>query len=439
MNGRALTLLGERFGASAALLETAGRAEAALGQAVDGVEAIAAANQARVLQAFLDAGVGEEDLAESTGYGYHSVAHERIEQVFASAFGAEDALVSMGIVSGTHAIALALFGNLKPGDELVAATGQPYDTLKEVIGAGGGRDGGEGRGIHPPDHAVPGSLAAMGVTYREVPLAEGGRPDPQALAAALSPRTAMVIIQKSRGYAFRPSLSCERIGELVEVVRRRALGAVVFVDNCYGEFVEDREPLTAGADLIAGSLIKNPGGGLAPGGGYVAGRATLVEGARRRLTAPGVGGRGRMTAADARQVLQGLFLAPMIVGEAVKSAHFAAALFKELGYQVLPAPGEDRHDLIQGIRLGSEARLVAFCRGVQRASPVNSRVRPEPAPMEGYPDRILMAAGAFVQGSSIELSADAPIRPPFDVYVQGGLSYAHAQIALVSAAAALGH
>ncbi len=425
MNERALKLLRDRFRASPALLEAAGRAEAALGPVLAGVETVVAANQARVLQAFLDAGVGEEDLTESTGYGYHSAAHERIEGVFASAFGSEDALVSMGIVSGTHAIALALFGNLKPGDELVAASGQPYDTLQEVVGVAGATP------------AATGSLASMGVTYREVRLTAGGRPDLKALAAALTPRTRMVMVQKSRGYAFRPSLSCQGIGEVVEVVRRRAPGAVVFVDNCYGEFVEDREPLAAGADLVAGSLIKNPGGGLAPGGGYVAGRATLVEGARRRLTAPGVGGRGRITASDARQVLQGFFLAPMVVGEAVKSAHFAAALFKELGYEVSPAPGQARYDIIQGIRLGSEERLIAFCRGIQRASPVNSRVRPEPAPMEGYPDRILMAAGAFVQGSSIELSADAPIRPPFDVYVQGGLSYAHAQIALVSAAAAL--
>jgi cystathionine beta-lyase family protein involved in aluminum resistance len=416
-------LLAARFGVGQALLDLADDVEDGLTEARRRAGRRASAIQARVLDAFLAAGVAEEDFAETTGYGYHSVAHARIDAVFAAAIQAEEALVSTSIVSGTHAIALALYGNLRPGDELVSATGAPYDTLLDMVGARAPQEG---------------TLASIGVTYREVPLLPAGRPDHEGLAAVLGDATKIVLIQKSRGYAWRPSLSAADIADLVTVVRGRAPQAIVFVDNCYGEFVEEMEPTAVGADLMAGSLIKNPGGGIAPGGGYVAGKSQFVRGARRRLTAPGVGGRGRISATDARLVMQGLFLAPQAVEQALCAADFAAALFDALGYPVSPGPGEERYDIIQAIRLGTAARLGAFAWALQSASPVNSRARPEPAEMEGYPDRVLMAGGTFVQGSSIELSADAPLRPPYDLFVQGGLSYAHARLALINAAAAVG-
>jgi len=383
---------------------------------------IAERNQWKVIRAFQKRKVSDFHFAASTGYGYNDRGRETLDEVYADVFGAEAAIVRPHLVSGTHAIATALFGVLRPGDELVFVTGRPYDTLRKVIGRPG--DG-------------TGSLADWGIRSVEVPLAADGRVDYGAVAAAVSERTKAFAIQRSRGYEWRPSFTVAEIGDMARALKEMKPDSVLFVDNCYGEFTEEREPTEAGADLIAGSLIKNPGGGLAPSGGYIAGRRDLVERAAQRLTAPGIGGEVGAMLGTTRAIFQGLFLAPLLVSQAVKGSIFAAALFERLGFETHPKWNDPRTDLIQAIRFGSPEPLVAFVQAIQQAAAVDAHVVPEPWDMPGYEHPVIMAAGTFIQGGSLELSADAPIREPYIAYMQGGLTYAHVKMAVRQALTAL--
>ena len=386
----------------------AAQAQADLRSQLDRVDAIAEENTQKVLAAFQKHRVAESYFAGTTGYGYDDLGRDKLDEIYADIFGTEDALVRVGFVNGTHAITCALFGCLRPGDVLVSAVGAPYDTLLGVIGV-------SKKGF--------GSLMEYGVEYRQVELKDNA-PDPEGLAQAVrDPKVRAVLIQRSRGYATRESLSVAEIGALCQVVRENNPQAAILVDNCYGEFVETIEPTQAGADLIVGSLIKNPGGGLAPTGGYIAGRHDLVEGAAMRLTAPGIGRECGCTMGNNRSLYQGLFLAPHTTAQAVKTALFAARMMELLGYQTQPASDAVRHDIIQMIHFGQPEPLKRFCRGIQMGAPVDSYVTPEPWDMPGYDCQVIMAAGAFIQGASIELSCDAPMRPPYTAYLQGGLTY----------------
>lgn len=382
------------------------------------IDRVALTNHVRVLSAFHAERVSEFHMRGSTGYGYGDAGRETLDRVWARVFGAEAAIVRTQIVSGTHALALGLFGVCRPGDEILSL-GRPYDTLADVIGM---------------DGAPPGSLAALGVTYREVPERPGGDVPLDELVTAVGPRTRVLYLQRSRGYAWRRGLDLTTMERVISAVRERHPGIIVLVDNCYGEFVEDREPPAVGADLCAGSLIKNPGGGLAPTGGYVAGRADLVELAAQRLTAPGLGAHVGSAPEGYRLLFQGLFLAPHIVAEALKGAVFAARLLERLGYDVMPRWDEmPRSDIVQAVRLGRPERVLAFCRGLQKGSPVDAHVTPEAGPLPGYADGVVMAAGTFIQGASLELSADAPMREPYVVYLQGGLSRHYARLGVMAA------
>ncbi|MCH5586392.1 methionine gamma-lyase family protein [Shimazuella sp. AN120528] len=375
-------------------------------------------HQAKLLAAFQKHKVSETHLQSSTGYGYDDIGRETLERIVADLFGGESALVRPNIVSGTHAIAACLYGVLRPGDEWISLTGRPYDTLFQIIGS--------------PDDGT-GSLADLGVRYYEIGLTDEHKVDWAKFQQKVTSKTKLVAIQRSRGYSNRPSFTIAEIAKMITQVRRILPNAIIFVDNCYGEFVEDREPLHVGADLIAGSLIKNLGGGLAKSGGYIVGRKTLVELASSRLVAPGIGMEGGATHGYLADYYQGLFLAPHVVGEALKGMVFASALFEEAGYTVSPTYREKRTDIIQQIQLGSSEKLIAFCQAIQAASPIDAHVLPEPCDMPGYKDPIIMAAGTFVQGASIELSADGPLREPFTVYLQGGLTFAHVKVALKQA------
>jgi len=372
-------------------------------------------NQKKVLQAFKDHQIGEQHFAGTTGYGHGDLGREALEAVFAQIMGAETALVRQQFASGTHALSVALFGALRPGDELLSIAGAPYDTLEEVIGLRGENQG---------------SLMEWGVTYRELPLTPDGRVDMAAIPGALRPETKVVTIQRSRGYDWRPSLRISEIEAIIRTVKAQRPDIICFVDNCYGEFTETLEPPQVGADLIAGSLIKNPGGGIVPMGGYVAGREDLVHRAACRLTAPGIGREGGASLDLNRLLFQGLFLAPHVVSEALKGATLAARLFHDLGYPVDPAWDAPRTDIIQAVKLGSAEKLVALCRGIQEWSPVHAYVRPEPDVVPGYADNVVMAGGTFIEGSTLELSADGPLREPYVAYLQGGLTYSHCRIAL---------
>ena len=390
------------------VLSLAAQAQADLRPQFDRIDAIAEENTRKVLAAFQKHRVAEGYFAGTTGYGYDDLGRDKLDEIYADIFGTEDALVRVQFVNGTHAITCALFGALKPGDILVSAVGAPYDTLLGVIG------------VVPKGH---GSLMEYGVEYRQVELLDNA-PDKDGLAAAVrDPRVKAVLIQRSKGYSTRSSLSVAEIGELCAVVRENNPDAAILVDNCYGEFVETIEPTQAGADLVVGSLIKNPGGGLAPAGGYIAGRRDLVEGAAMRLTAPGIGRECGASLGSNRSFYQGLFLAPHTTAQAVKTAVFAARMMELLGYKTEPASDAVRHDIIQLLHFGSPAPLTRRCTGIQFGAPVDSYVTPEPWDMPGYDCQVIMAAGAFIQGASIELSCDAPMREPYTAYLQGGLTY----------------
>lgn len=384
------------------------QAQRELREQFERIDEIAEENTQKVLAAFQKHRVAESYFSGTTGYGYDDVGRDKLDEIFADLFETEDALVRIGFVNGTHAITAALFGVLRPGDILVSAVGAPYDTLLGVIGV---------------SDKGPGSLKEYGVGYRQVELVDN-KPDLAGMAAAVSdPKVKAVLIQRSKGYSTRASLSVAEIGEMCAVIRRANPAVSILVDNCYGEFVETTEPTQVGADLVVGSLIKNPGGGLAPTGGYIAGRRSLVEGAAMRLTAPGIGRECGSTLGNNRLLYQGLFLAPHTTAQAVKTAVFCAKVMELLGYQTEPTSNSLRHDIIQMIHFGEPESLKRFCKGIQRGAPVDSYVTPEPWDMPGYDCPVIMAAGAFVQGASIELSADAPMRPPFTLYMQGGLTY----------------
>ncbi|MCM1106603.1 MAG: methionine gamma-lyase family protein [Blautia sp.] len=371
--------------------------------------------QLKVIAAMQKNKVSAECFNISSGYGYNDLGRDTLEKVYADCFGGEDALVRPQITCGTHALALALLSNLRPGDELLSPVGKPYDTLEEVIG------------IRPSR----GSLAEYGITYAQVDLLPDGGFDYDEIAGAIGEKTKLVTIQRSKGYAARETLSVKKIGELIAFVKRIKPDIICMVDNCYGEFVEDKEPLAVGADMIVGSLIKNPGGGLAPIGGYIVGRRDCVENAAYRLTSPGLGKEVGAGLGVISSFYQGLFLAPAVVSGALKGAIFAANIYERLGYKVIPDGRESRHDIIQAVELGSREALLAFCEGIQAAAPVDSYVIPEPWAMPGYDSEVIMAAGAFVQGSSIELSADGPVKPPYTVYFQGGLTWNHARLGIL--------
>ena len=371
----------------------------------------------RVLAAFQKQQVAYRHFSPTTGYGYDDVGRDTLERIFAELFGTEAAIVRPQIASGTHAISLCLFGLTLPGDEILSATGMPYDTLKGIIG-------------WDEKQTPVGSLKEMGVSYRQVELTEQGTIDVDAVDRAITPKTRLVIAQRSRGYAWRPSLMPEAFRALADMLHTRHPGVRLMVDNCYGEFVCDREPSHYGADICVGSLIKNPGGGLAPTGGYIVGKADAVERISYRLTAPGIGLEVGSYAASYQPFYQGLFMAPHTVAQALKTACLAAQVFEDLGMVTTPSATSPRADIIQAIQMKTPERLVAFCQGIQMASPIDSMALPEPWDMPGYQDQVVMAAGTFVSGASIELSADAPMREPFTAYLQGGLTYAHGRIAL---------
>ena len=371
-------------------------------------------NQLKVIRAMQAHKVSAECFMGTTGYGYNDLGRDTLEEVYATCFHGEAALVRPQITCGTHALALALMSNLRPGDELLSPAGKPYDTLEEVIG------------IRPSK----GSLAEYGVTYRQVDLLPGGAFDYEAIAGAITEKTKLVAIQRSKGYQTRPTFSVAQIGELISFVKKIKPSLICMVDNCYGEFVEQREPLEAGADMIVGSLIKNPGGGLAPIGGYIAGKKECIENAAYRLTSPGLGKEVGASLGVIQSFYQGLFFAPTVVA-ALKSAIFAANIYESLGFPVIPDGSESRHDIIQAVTLNSPEALIAFCKGIQAAAPVDSHVTPEPWDMPGYGDKVIMAAGAFIQGSSIELSADGPLRPPYAAYFQGGLTWPHGKLGIL--------
>ena len=372
----------------------------------------------KVLKAMQDCRVSESDLHGSTGYGYNDSGRDNLESVYASLFHTEAALVRSQITCGTHALNIALSSILRPGDELLSPVGKPYDTLENVIGINGaGKD--------------MGSLAEFGISYAQVDLIDGSEFDYDGIKKAINNKTRMVTIQRSKGYAMRKTLSVEKIGELIHFIKEIDDSVICMVDNCYGEFVEDIEPSDVGADMVVGSLIKNPGGGLAPMGGYIVGKQELIEKCAYRLTSPGLGAEVGASLQINPLFYQGLYMAPTVVASALKSAIFAAKLYYGFGFETSPGPDEDRYDIIQAIRLGSAESVIAFCRGIQAAAPVDSHVIPEPYAMPGYHSDVIMAAGTFIQGASIELTADAPIEEPYAVYFQGGLTWPHGKLGIL--------
>jgi cystathionine beta-lyase family protein involved in aluminum resistance len=372
-------------------------------------------NQFRVLKSFQNHRVSDSHFIPTTGYGYDDNGRETLEKIYAEVFGGEAGLVRPQIISGTHAISIALFGVLRPGDELLYITGRPYDTLEEIVGI-------RGSGI--------GSLKEFGISYRSVSLTNEGRVDFEEVAKQIKPATKMIGIQRSKGYATRPSFTVDEIGEMIRLVKEIKSDVVVFVDNCYGEFVEEQEPCHVGADLIAGSLIKNPGGGIAKTGGYIVGKQKWVDACSYRMTSPGIGAEAGASLYSLQEMYQGFFLAPHVVGQALKGAVFTAAILEKLGMNSEPKWNMKRTDLIQSVQFDDREKMVAFCQAIQYASPINSHVTPYPSYMPGYEDDVIMAAGTFIQGASIELTADGPIRPPYVAYVQGGLTYSHIKMAI---------
>ncbi|KEI68055.1 aluminum resistance protein [Planktothrix agardhii NIVA-CYA 126/8] len=403
-------------------IEQLKEAEQELFPIFSGIDTQVKHNLKRVLDSFRRYRVGTHHFAGVTGYGHDDLGRQTLDQVFAEIMGAESAAVRVQFVSGTHAITCALFGCLRPGDELLAVTGTPYDTLEEVIGVRG-----QGQG----------SLLDFGISYRQLELTVQGKIDWEGLRSAITAKTRMVLIQRSCGYSWRLSLSIDEIEKIVNIVKKQNPHTICFVDNCYGEFIENREPTAVGVDLMAGSLIKNPGGTIVQAGGYVAGREDLVEAATCRLTAPGIGSSGGATFDQNRILFQGLFLAPQMVGEAIKGTHLTSYVFNQLGYPVNPLPFEPRRDVIQAIELGSPNKLIAFCRAIQQYSPIGSYLEPVPAEMHGYESHLVMAGGTFIDGSTSEFSADGPLREPYIVFCQGGTHWTHISLALEAAIEAL--
>ena len=405
----------QTMGVSSAVYDYGEKAISKLKERFEAIDQIAEHNQAKVLRAMQKNKVSAACFVGTTGYGYDDFGRDNLERVYADVFHTEAALVRPQITCGTHALTIALSANLLPGDELLSPVGLPYDTLQEVIG------------IRPS----PCSLAEYGVTYNQVDLLPDGTFDYEGIRKAINPKTKMVTIQRSKGYATRPTFSVTQIGELIAFCKNIKPDLIVMVDNCYGEFVETIEPSDVGADMTVGSLIKNPGGGLAPIGGYIAGTKTCVDRCAYRLSAPGLGQEVGANLGLMTSLYQGFFLAPTVTAGAEKGAIFAANLYEPLGFKCVPNATESRHDIIQAVELGSEEGMIAFCKGIQAAAPVDSFATPWPSEMPGYKDRVIMAAGAFVQGSSIELSADGPIRPPYAVYFQGGLTWYHAKLGIL--------
>ena len=403
------------FGISDKVIEMSAGIEEGLKERFKSIDENAEYNQMKVLKAFRKNQVSEAHLGTSTGYGYNDIGRDTLEQVYADVFHTESALVRAQITCGTHALTVALAGNLRPGDEIFSPVGLPYDTLQGVIGIRDER----------------GSLAEYGISYAQAELKEDGSFDYDAIRAGINERTRLVTIQRSKGYASRPTLSAEAIGELIAFVKEIKPGVICMVDNCYGEFVETVEPSDVGADLTVGSLIKNPGGGLAPIGGYICGKKEYVDNAAYRLTSPGLGRELGASLGVNPAFYQGLFLAPTVTAAALKGAIFAARLYEELGFKVIPDGTERRYDIIQAVELGKPEYLEAFCRGIQYAAPIDSHVTPEPWDMPGYDSKVIMAAGTFVSGASIELSADGPLREPYTAFFQGGLTYAHARLGIM--------
>lgn len=407
----------KEYGISADILEMIDSAEEEAAGAFKRIEEIASLNQLRVMRAFYNHRVSDAHFAATTGYGYDDLGRDTLDAVYAELFGTEDALVRHNFISGTHTLSTMLFGVLRPGDTLFAVTGKPYDTLEEVIGIAGTRG--------------TGSLADFGVKYEQAELLPNGMPDYGAVEAVLKSRKIKAcLIQRSKGYAVRPSYTAEQVGELARFIKSVSPDTVVMVDNCYGEFVCECEPTAVGADLCAGSLIKNAGGGLAPTGGYIAGRRDLIELCAYRLTSVGIGKECGATLGLNKNMYQGLFIAPHTVMQALKTAVLCAYVYKMLGFEVLPEPDGVRGDIIQAVNFGSAEGVIAFCKGIQSGAPVDSFVSPEPWDMPGYSSQVIMAAGAFVQGASIEFSADAPIKPPYAAYMQGGLTYESARLGI---------
>mgnify|MGYP002569294894 FL=1 len=411
----------DNFGISDKTLKLVSEAEESIKEQFKHIENICEINQLRVMKAFADNRVSDSHFVATTGYGYDDLGRDTLDRVYADIMGAEDALVRHNFISGTHTISTALFAVLRPNDILVSITGKPYDTLEEVIGIQG--------------EAGNGSLKDFGVKYVQIDLKHDGTPDLEQIKFTLTHMNVKAVtIQRSRGYGWRPTYSAKDIGALIEFVKEISPETICIVDNCYGEFVEAEEPTAYGADLIAGSLIKNPGGGLAPTGGYIAGKQKYVELCAYRLTSVGIGKEAGASLGFNRQMYQGLFMAPHVVSQALKAAVLCSAVFEKLGFEVDPKPNEIRHDIIQSIKFGDPDKVTAFCQGIQKGAPVDSFVTPEPWDMPGYSSQVIMAAGAFVQGASIELSADAPIKPPYIAYMQGGLTYESAKLGIMVAA-----
>jgi cystathionine beta-lyase family protein involved in aluminum resistance len=401
------------YGIEEGLIEISIEVEKEIEAIFKNIDSIREYNQIKVIKAMQDNKLSDSHFAGTTGYGYGDRGREVLDLIYADIFKAESALVRHQIVSGTHAIALCMFGVLRPGDELLSITGKPYDTLEEVIGI---RGNGEG------------SLREFGVSYKQVELIGNGSINYAAVERAVTPETRMVLIQRSRGYCWRSPISIKEMREAIRFIKNLKKDLVILVDNCYGEFVEKMEPVEVGADLAAGSLIKNPGGGLAPTGGYIVGKEAYVKKAAYRLTAPGIGNEAGPTLGHSRLMFQGLFLSPHVVAESLKGAIFCSALMQKLGFDISPSPSEKRGDIIQAIKFNDEKSLISFCQGIQKGSPIDAFVTPEPWEMPGYNCPVIMAAGGFIQGSSIELSADAPIKPPYIAYMQGGLVYEHVKL-----------
>lgn len=410
------------LGISNKLIEMADQVESQIQAKFKEIDDIAAFNQLKVLSAMQKNRISDTHFNWHTGYGYDDPGRDAVEKVYSDVFGTEDALVRPIIVNGTHALSLCLTGTLRPGDEMLSISGKPYDTLEQVIGISGDSDQ---------------SLKVYGISYQDVDLNTDGSFNEAAILNAIHEKTKMVYIQRSAGYSWRPAIKIKDIEQIIKSVKKKKSDLIVMVDNCYGEFLDYKEPTNVGADLMAGSLIKNPGGGLALTGGYVVGKHDLVEKVAARLTSPGIGKECGLTFGQTRSMLQGFFMAPTVVAGAIKGAIFTSKLYENLGYEVCPTPNAYRSDIIQAVKLGSAEKVIKFCEGIQAAAPVDSYVTPTPWAMPGYSSEVIMAAGAFVQGSSIELSADAPIREPYIVYFQGGLTYEHSKFGALKSLSAM--